>query len=124
MNDTEWYNEWQQVTTSDTTSDNEWQQVVQQVTMNDSDWQRVRTSNKISQWVMANDSECQNAWIRMRKCRREKWRGKKRGRSKKKKPNLLFLQVIPWTTSLKVTSAGKLLYFLNVDLYAQRIIFF
>ena len=124
MNDTEWYNEWQQVTRSGATSDNEWQQVAQQVTMNDSDWKRVRTSNKIWQWVMANDSECQNAWIRMRKCRREKWRSKKWGRSKRKKPNLLFLQVIPWTTSLKVTSAGKLLYFLNVDLYAQRIIYF
>ena len=35
MSDNEWYIEWQQVTTSGTTSDNEWQRVVQQMTPSD-----------------------------------------------------------------------------------------
>ena len=116
------------------TNDNKWQRVIQQVTTSDNKWYSKW------QWMTAIDNEWErvikyhNEWWRMTasvKTHEYEWEnveGKseevKRERSKKKKPNLLFLQVIPWTTSLKVTSAGKLLYFLNVDLYAQRIIFF
>ena len=42
--DSEWYNEWQQMTTSDS----EWQRVVQQVTSNDNEWQWVTISANFS----------------------------------------------------------------------------
>ena len=60
--DNEWYNEWQRVRTSGTTSDNEWQRV----TTNGSEWQRVTTSgtacDKGWQRVTKNDNE----WQRVR----------------------------------------------------------
>ena len=53
-NESEWYNEWQRVTTNDnewqqmTMNDSEWQQVAQRVTTNDNDWQRVTKSGTTS----------------------------------------------------------------------------
>ena len=44
--DDEWYNEWQRVTTSGTTSDNDWQKV----TKNDNDWQRMKASDKTDEY--------------------------------------------------------------------------
>ena len=41
---------------------------------------------------------------------------KKCGRTKKKKSNLFLFKLLPWPTSLKVTFAGKLLYFSNFNL--------
>ena len=47
MNDNEWYNEWQQVTTND----NEWQQM----TMSDSEWQKVVERVKTAQLLQRMD---------------------------------------------------------------------
>ena len=55
-NDSEWYNEWQRVTTSGTASDNEWQRVTtsdnqwQRVTKNNNEWQRMRASDKTNEY--------------------------------------------------------------------------
>ena len=45
VNDNEWYNESQRVTTSGTASDNEWQQV----TMSNKKWQWVTASDKTNE---------------------------------------------------------------------------
>ena len=62
----EWYIEWQQVTTNDTTSDNEWQRVVQRMTTSDSERQRITNSSTTSQneWQRLIKSGCEwyNEW--------------------------------------------------------------
>ena len=58
-NDSEWYNEWQQVIKSE----NEWQQVIKRVTMNNNEWQQMTTSDNKQQWVTNNDREWNNYYI-------------------------------------------------------------
>ena len=58
-NDSEWYNEWQQVIKSE----NEWQQVIKRVTMNNNEWQQMTTSDNKQQWVTTNDREWNNYYI-------------------------------------------------------------
>ena len=53
----DWCNEWQRMTTSDTTNDNEEQWMIKRVITNDSECQPMRTSNKKWQWVAANENE-------------------------------------------------------------------
>ena len=53
----EWYNDWQRVTTSGTTSDKE----RQRVTTNDNEWQRMTTSGNEWRRVTKN----RNEWQRM-----------------------------------------------------------
>ena len=42
--DNEWYNEWQRVATSGTTSDNEWQWMTTSDTTGDNEWERMTAS--------------------------------------------------------------------------------
>ena len=69
----EWYNEWQRVTTSGTTSDNEWQRVVKSrlfIKRQTSDTssnkvvQQETMSNNVWQWVTTNDND-NNKWKQM-----------------------------------------------------------
>ena len=59
MTDNKWYNEWQQMATSD----NEWQRVVQRVTASNTtsgnEWQQVTTSST------TNDNEWYKEWQRV-----------------------------------------------------------
>ena len=65
-NESEWYNEWQRVTTNDnewqqmTMNDSEWQQVAQRVTTNDNDWQRVTKSGTTSK---KDTFTSENGWL-------------------------------------------------------------
>ena len=65
--DNEWYNEWQRMTTSGTTSDNEWQRVTTSGTTSDNEWQRMTTSGTTSdnEWqpVTSNDEKWQRVAI-------------------------------------------------------------
>ena len=54
-NDSEWYNEWQEVIKSE----NEWQQVINRVTATDNEWQWMTTSDNKWQRVITNDNEWQ-----------------------------------------------------------------
>ena len=54
----EWYNEWQRVTTSGTTSDSDWQQV----TTSDNEWQRVTKNDNEWQGITAIDKTNECEW--------------------------------------------------------------
>ena len=65
--DSEWYNEWQRMTTSGTTSDNEWYNEWQRMTTSDNEWYNEwqgmttsdATSDKEWQRVTTNSNEWQ-----------------------------------------------------------------
>ena len=57
--DNEWYNKWQRMTTSGTTSDNEWQRVTTSGTTSDNEWQRV------VQRVTTSGTTSDNEWQRV-----------------------------------------------------------
>ena len=51
----QWYNEWQQVRTSGTTSDNQWYNEWQRATTSDNKWQPVTKNDNEWQQMTAND---------------------------------------------------------------------
>ena len=57
INDIEWYSEWQQMTTSDKSSDQEWQRKTtsdnkwQRVVTNDIEWQRMTGSGMTNELI-------------------------------------------------------------------------
>ena len=64
--DIEWQRVVQWMTASGTMNGNEWQRVVQRVTKNDIERQRMKTSDKKSQWMTANNSKWYNERKRYR----------------------------------------------------------